>query len=132
MSEYDEQPAAEGIAIVGMAGRFPGAEDLRRFWRNLAEGVESIVVLSRDELLAAGADPAEIDAPGYVPAGGLLDDPELFDAAFFGLGAREAELMDPQHRLFLETSWQALEDAGYDAEVFDGSIGVYGGMNLAS
>jgi amino acid adenylation domain-containing protein/non-ribosomal peptide synthase protein (TIGR01720 family)/FkbM family methyltransferase len=122
---------AEGIAVIGMAGRFPGAPDLETFWSNLVGGVESIAFYPRERLLAAGVEPALLDDPRYVPAHGALDGIERFDAGFFGFGAAEAELMDPQIRLFLESSWQALEDAGYDAPAYPGSIGVFGGMSMS-
>jgi phthiocerol/phenolphthiocerol synthesis type-I polyketide synthase E len=116
------------IAIVGMAGRFPGAGDLQAFWRNLCAGVESISFFSDDELLAAGVPRARLADPRFVGAGGVLDGADLFDAAFFGYSPREAELMDPQQRVFLECAWEALEDAGYDSLRHPGPIGVYGGV----
>ena len=120
------------IAIVGMAGRFPGAPSLERFWENLRDGVESITFFSDEELAASGAPEAVWQDPAYVRAKPYLEGVELFDAPFFGLTPREAALMDPQHRLFLECSWEALEAAGYDPERFPGRIGVYGGANLSS
>src|SRR4029077_13405830 len=112
------------LAIVGMAGRFPGAPDLAAFWRNLRGGVESIRPLGREELLAAGRDP---DTPGLVAAAAILDGIELVDAAFFGLSPREAELLDPQQRLFLECAWECLETAGCDPGRFAGRIGLFAG-----
>jgi acyl transferase domain-containing protein/acyl carrier protein len=120
------------IAIIGMAGRFPGANTIEAFWHNVRAGVESISCFSDAELLAAGVDPAFLQNPHYVKARSVLDDIELFDAAFFGIHPREAESMDPQHRLFLECAWQALEHAGYDSETFDGLIGVYAGIDINS
>ncbi|MEA2506704.1 MAG: hypothetical protein QOH48_1322 [Actinomycetota bacterium] len=123
---------SEPIAIVGMRGRFPGAEDLDGFWRNLAEGVESITPLSPDDMRASGV-PDDIAAlPGYVNAAPLLGDVDMFDAGFFGFSARDASLTDPQHRLFLETAWEALEDAGYDPATYPGAIGVFGGCELST
>ncbi|MEU1128261.1 SDR family NAD(P)-dependent oxidoreductase [Streptomyces sp. NPDC005900] len=119
--------AEDGIAIVGMAGRFPGAGDLDEFWSNLRDGVESIVSLSDEELTAAGVAPELFGRPEYVKAEPRFAGSDLFDAEFFGYTAREAELMDPQHRLFLETAWEALENSGYDAARYPGSIGVFGG-----
>jgi len=116
------------IAIVGMAGRFPGAPDVDAFWRNLRDGIESITFLSDEELLADGADPSALRDPNYIKARGLIEGPDLFDAAFFGYTPREAEAMDPQHRIFLETAAHALENAGYDAEQYRGAIGVYAGL----
>jgi amino acid adenylation domain-containing protein len=119
------------IAIVGMAGRFPGAADLDAFWRNLRDGVESISFPSDEELLAAGVDPALLREPGFVRAAATVPDIDLFDAPFFGVSPREAEQMDPQHRLFLECAWEALEAAGYDpADLTDRLAGVYAGAGL--
>jgi acyl transferase domain-containing protein/acyl carrier protein len=120
------------IAIIGMSGRFPGAPSIERFWENLRYGVESIASFSRADLQAAGVDSLAFDNPAYVPAGSVLEDVELFDAPFFGFSPREAESLDPQHRLFLETAWHALEDAGYDAATFPGLVGVYGGCAMSS
>jgi acyl transferase domain-containing protein/acyl carrier protein len=120
------------IAIIGMAGRFPGAANVEQFWHNLRNGVESIRFFSDEELLAAGVDPALLRDPNYVKARPILDDVEQFDAAFFGYSPREAELMDPQHRLFLESCWQALEDAAYDPQSYEGLIGVFGGANIST
>jgi len=106
-----EQP----IAIVGMAGRFPRAANLAAFWQNLRQGLECIRVFSEAELLAAGVSERQLHDPRYVPARGVLEEVELFDAAFFGFSPREAELMDPQQRILLEVAWQALENAGYAA-----------------
>jgi amino acid adenylation domain-containing protein len=126
----EEASTPEGIAIVGMAGRFPGASDLDAFWRNLRDGVESIVTWSREELAAAGHEPALLDDPRLVAAAGVLPDIEMFDASFFGFRPREAEAMDPQQRLFLEVAWEALENAGYDTESYGGSIGAFAGMGM--
>ena len=102
------------IAIIGMACRFPGADNLEAFWRNLRDGVESITFFSEQELLAAGVAPDLLRKPNYVRANGILPDAELFDAAFFGYSAREAEMLDLQQRIFLECAWHAIEDAGFD------------------
>ncbi len=115
------------IAVVGMAGRFSGARNIVEFWNNLRGGVESLTRFTEAELLAAGADPADLADPNYVPVGAVLPDMECFDAKFFGFSPREASIMDPQHRHFLEVSWQALENAGHMPEHFAGSIGVFGG-----
>jgi amino acid adenylation domain-containing protein len=122
-------PSGE-VAIVGVAGRFPGAEDPDGLWRNLVAGAEAITFFSDEELLAAGADPELLANPDYVKAKGILGDVDLFDAELFGLNPREVELMDPQHRLFLECCWEALERAGYDPERYAGSIGVFGGESM--
>src|SRR5512135_2469714 len=102
-----ETNQVEGIAVIGMAGRFPGAKNVQEFWRNLCNGVESISFFSDEELIAAGNDPAQVRMPNYVKARGVLGDTDIFDAGFFGLHPREASLMDPQHRLFLECAWEA-------------------------
>ncbi|MFN6562990.1 MAG: SDR family NAD(P)-dependent oxidoreductase [Nostoc sp. ChiSLP01] len=119
------------IAIIGLAGRFPGAKNLEGFWQNLQNGVESISFFSEEELLAAGVDSALISNPNYVKANAILEDAELFDAAFFGFNPRDAEMTDPQHRIFLECAWEALENAGYNSETYNGSIGVFAGSNLS-
>src|SRR4051812_49564796 len=107
------------IAIIGMAGRFPGARNVDEFWANLRNGRESITSFSDEELTALGVSRQLIDDPQYVKAGSLLDGIELFDASFFGYTPREAELMDPQQRLFLECAWEALENAGLDPATQD-------------
>ncbi|GAA2552792.1 type I polyketide synthase [Streptomyces koyangensis] len=115
------------IAIVGMAGRFPGARDLDEFWANVRDGVESVSFFTEEQLIAAGASRETIAQPNFVPAGACLDDVTGFDAGFFGYTAREAETMDPQHRVFLETAWEALEHSGYTPAQVDGRVGVFGG-----
>ncbi|WP_441260607.1 type I polyketide synthase [Bradyrhizobium sp. 521_C7_N1_3] len=112
------------IAIIGMSCRFPGAASIEEYWQNLCDGVESITFFSDQQLLAAGADPALISNPGYVKAAPILRDVETFDAAFFGYSPKDAALMDPQQRLFLEVSWEAFENAGYDPADCPGRIGV--------
>ncbi len=125
-----EQNGSE-IAIIGIAGRFPGAKNVDEFWQNLQNGVESISFFTDEELLAYGLDAATLHNPKFVKARAVLEDVELFDAAFFGFNPREAEITDPQHRLFLECAYTALEDAGYDSENYQGSIGVYAGASLS-
>ena len=120
------------IAIVGMAGRFPGAPNIEAFWRNLRDGVESIRTLSDAELRDAGVSREELDNPEYVRSAAILDGLELFDASFFGFSPRDASIMDPQHRHFLECAWEAVEDAGYAADGFPGSIGVFAGSGMSS
>ncbi|HVR96680.1 MAG TPA: type I polyketide synthase, partial [Thermoanaerobaculia bacterium] len=132
MIDPESEDFVEAVAVIGMAGRFPGARDLGEFWRNLRDGIDSLQTFTAEEMLAAGTRPETIAAPNFVGAGQLLDDVDLFDAGFFGFAPREAELLDPQHRLFLECCWQALEQAGYAVEGFDGWIGVYGGVSLSS
>jgi acyl transferase domain-containing protein len=111
-----------------MAGRFPGAPDVDTFWRNLRDGVDCISSFSDEDVVLAGVRIPSTHAATYVKAGGVLDDIELFDAGFFGFSPRDAEILDPQQRLFLECAWTALEDAGYDSQQYGGSIGVYAGM----
>ncbi len=113
------------IAIVGMAGRFPGAASVDQFWANLRDGVESIRRLGDEELEAAGVSRATLNDPDYVRACPVLEDVDKFDAAFFGLSARDASIMDPAHRIFLEVAWQAFEHAGYTALPEEGVVGVF-------
>ncbi|MEO6238618.1 MAG: amino acid adenylation domain-containing protein [Vicinamibacterales bacterium] len=127
----DAAAAGDGVAIIGMAGRFPGAEDVEQFWRNLCSGVESITSWTDSELDPSVPASLRGDA-AYVRARGVLPAVDMFDAEFFGVHPREAEVMDPQQRLFLETAWEALEHAGYVAHRYAGSIGIYGGMNDSS
>jgi acyl transferase domain-containing protein len=123
----DETNVADGIAIIGLAGKFPGAPNLDVFWQNLRNGVESVTHFSEEELEA----PASLrQNPQYVRARAIVEGVDLFDAEFFGINPREAEYTDPQHRLLLETAWEALENAGYDSEQFPGSIGVFAGCSL--
>jgi acyl transferase domain-containing protein/SAM-dependent methyltransferase/acyl carrier protein len=122
----------EPIAIIGMRGRFPGANDLDAYWQNLAHGVESIAILTPAEMHAAGVPDHICRLPGYVNASPVLDGVDQFDAEFFGFSARDASLTDPQHRLFLETAWETLEDAGYDPASYSGAIGVFGGCELST
>lgn len=124
MSDRAAADLSGAVAILGMAGRFPGARDLDEFWRNLEDGRESIAFFSRQELAASGAGP-EVDNPRYVPAWGVIDDEELFDPAFFHFSPREAQITDPQHRLFLEHAWEALERAGYGPGTHGSPVGVF-------
>ncbi len=132
MSNSEAHDSIEGldIAIVGMAGRFPGARDLDEFWQNLRDGVESISFFTDEEVETAGVNSALLKNTHYVKAGGVLEDVELFDASFFGFFPMEAEITDPQHRIFLECAWEALENAGYDPESYEGLIGVYAGVSM--
>ena len=120
-------PNATGLAIVGMAGRFPKARNLDEFWRNLCDGVEAVSFFSDDELAEAGG--GSRGGPNFVKARAVLEDADLFDAAFFGMNPKEASLTDPQHRLFLECASEALENANCDASRFAGAIGVFAGMS---
>lgn len=123
-------PGTRAVAIVGMAGRFPGASTVDALWANLCAGVESVRFFSDDELAAAGVPEATRRDPRYVPARAMLDDVAGFDAALFGLSPHEASITDPQHRLFLECAWEALESAGCDPARYPGSIGVFAGAGL--
>ena len=118
------------IAIVGMSGRFPGARNVAEFWHNLKNGVEAIRPFSDAELLAAGVSAEELVQPEYVKSGVVLEDLDMFDAPFFGFSPKDASIMDPQHRIFLECAWEALEDAGHAPGSFEGSVGVYAGSGM--
>ena len=131
MSPSPDQ-ALDAIAIIGMSGRWPAARDVEEFWSNLCGGVESIRPFTHAEVAAAGFDPAVMQLPGFVNAGAPIDDAEMFDAAFFGITAREAQALDPQRRVFLECAWHALEDAGQVPENVAGPIGVFGGSSLSA
>ncbi|MEU1904649.1 type I polyketide synthase [Streptomyces hygroscopicus] len=120
------------IAIVGLTGRFPGASDIDAFWRNLRDGVEAVSWFSEDELLASGLTPERIADPDYVPARPVLDDIRSFDAGFFGYSPRDASRTDPQHRLFLECCWEALESGGYGSPRGRGRVGVFAGANFST
>ncbi len=122
----------DGVAIIGMTGRFPQAPNLKRFWENLREGTESVSFFSPEELEQAGIDPALLRLPNYVRARAIVEDAGLFDAGFFGYSPREAQLTDPQIRMFLECAWEVLESAGYNPENTPGMTGVYAGMSLSS
>ena len=121
----------ESIAIIGVHGRFPGAGSVEEFWANLVAGRETISFFTDSELEAAGLDPAALRRSGqYVPARGVLKDAECFDAAFFGIHPKEAEVIDPQQRIFLEVCWEALERSGYPPGRLEGSVGVYSGATF--
>src|SRR5438874_1576793 len=132
MERSDTLDHTTEVAIIGMGGRFPGARTLDAFWTNLSNGVESIRAFTDEELAAAGLDPHLVTQHSYVKRGAVLDDIEGFDAPFFNLTAREAEAMDPQHRLFLECAWEALERAGYATDRYDGRTGVYAGARAST
>ena len=130
MHKLNSKDAREEVAIIGMAGRFPGAGNTDEFWKNLCDGVESVKNFSQEEQAESGVNPDMLKGPNYVPAVGYLEGADSFDASFFGISPREAEIMDPQHRIFLECSWTAIENAGYDPEQYDGLIGVFGGVGF--
>ncbi len=120
------------VAVVGMAGRFPGASNIGQFWKNLRGGVETIKFFTDEELSRAGVPQAWLQDPGFVKAYPVLEGMELFDAGFFGLSPRDASIMDPQHRQFLECAWEALEHGGCDPETYPGAIGVFAGSGRVS
>jgi amino acid adenylation domain-containing protein len=129
VSDQEAQGAsAEGVAIIGMAGRFPGARSVAEFWRNQLEGIESISHFRVEDLEISNKASVAND-PRYIRVRSVLDDVDLFDADFFGIYPREAELMDPQQRLFLECCWQAIEDAGYVPDTYPGQIGIFAGSS---
>ena len=132
MNESTSQRTGLEIAVIGMAGRFPGANCVDEFWQNLVNGVECISFFTDQELRDFGIDEETIRNPQYVKARPLLEKAEWFDASFFGVTPREAEMMDPQQRIFLECAWEALEKAGYDSEQYEGLIGVYAGTGLST
>jgi phthiocerol/phenolphthiocerol synthesis type-I polyketide synthase E len=129
MSEHhhEQQTGEFDVAIIGIAGRFPGADDLAAFWENLRAGRETITHFSDDELRAAGVPDAVLADPSYVKSAGRLRDVQHFDAGFFGYSPREAEILEPAQRLFLECAWEAMESAGYAPERVQGRVGVYAG-----
>ena len=126
MEAVENQESLDGVAIVGMVGRFPGAKNVDEFWDNLCAGLESTTFF-KDEELDSSIDPHLIQDPSYVKARGIISGGETFDAAFFGINPREAEVMDPQSRVFLELVYEALENAGYESESDNGLIGLYAG-----
>jgi len=135
MSNKDDQLQAAGaasIAVIGMAGRFPGARTVDEFWERLRDGAETISFFSDEELIQAGVSKDLLAHPNYVKARGVFEGADMFDAAFFGFTPREAEVMNPQHRVLLECAWEALENAGYDPETYRAPVGVFagGGLNL--
>jgi acyl transferase domain-containing protein len=118
---------ADAIALIGMAGRFPSAASIEEFWQNLANGVDSVRRIADGELTDLGIDRNYLDSALCSRAGALIDHADAFDPNFFGYSPGEAEVMDPQQRIFLECCWESLEDAGYDVHRYKGIVGVYGG-----
>ncbi|NJN10674.1 MAG: SDR family oxidoreductase [Richelia sp. RM1_1_1] len=129
MNSPDLDNSIQAIAIIGMSGRFPGANSIKQFWENLRSGVESISNFTDEELIASGVDSELLSNLKYVKSIAVLENIDLFDAAFFGFNPKEAELTNPQHRLFLESAWEALENAGYDSQRCEIPIGVYAGAS---
>ncbi|MFN3953863.1 MAG: type I polyketide synthase [Pararhodobacter sp.] len=131
-SDHQDTSREHDIAIIGMAAHLPGAGSVGQYWDNLRAGIRTIRRLSEEELLAAGEDPALLKRPDYVPFSAPLEGYAHFDAEFFGFSPREAAILDPQHRQFLETAWEALENAARMPERFAGTIGVYAGCGMGS
>ena len=129
--DFGERTGFE-VAILGAACRLPGARTMEEFWDNLCAGRDTIRRFSREELIAAGRDPGMVEMPNYVPVFPAIGDLDQFDASFFNYSPREAEVLDPQGRLLLEVAWQALEDAGYDPETYDGLVAAFSGGRLST
>lgn len=125
-------PLDDAVAIIGMAGRFPGASDLDQFWKVLRDGTETITFFTEEELIAAGVPAEQAARSDYVRARPVLDEVDMFDAEFFGYNPREARLLDPQQRLFLECCWEALESAGYGDSSHPRPVAVFGGANIST
>jgi acyl transferase domain-containing protein/acyl-CoA synthetase (AMP-forming)/AMP-acid ligase II len=125
-----DESRLQGIAVIGLAGRFPGASSVADFWANLQNGVESIRQFTDEELLAQGVGAHLLQNPAYVKAGAVLDNIDTFDASFFGMSPREAAMTDPQQRLLLECAWEACEAAGYDPQTYPGAIGIFAGAGV--
>ncbi len=132
MEALQDDASGLEIAVISMAGRFPGAADVDQLWQNLRAGVESIERFSNEELRDSGVLPAEYEDSHYVPARACVTGADRFDADFFDLSPREAEVLDPQHRLFLECAWQAVESAGYDTTRYRGRVGVFAGVSMST
>ncbi|MDK2599329.1 beta-ketoacyl synthase N-terminal-like domain-containing protein [Bacillus stercoris] len=118
------------IAVIGMAGRFPGAKNVQEFWSNLKNAKETISFFTDEELREEGVNEELLNDPRFVKAKGIVEDVDLFDAGFFDYTPKEAAMMDPQFRIFHECVWTALEDAGYDPFTYKGQIGLYTGAGL--
>lgn len=127
MINEEEMMIGEDIAIIGMSGRFPGADGISALWENIKDGVESITQLTEEDLKATGIKEEIYNDPCYVRAEAAVENIDEFDADFFDCTPREAQILNPQHRMFLQYSWKALEDAGYNPEMYEGRIGVYAG-----
>jgi amino acid adenylation domain-containing protein len=134
MNKDNEDNTTTGleIAVIGMAGRFPGAKNTDEFWDNLKNGVESIAFFSNEELLEVGVEPELLENPNYIKAKGVIQDFDCFDSSFFKYTPGEAMVMNPQMRIFHECTWEALEDAGYVPETYEGRIGLYAGASTSS
>jgi acyl transferase domain-containing protein len=131
MEEQEFDNPIEEIAVIGMAGRFPQASNIFEYWNNLVAGKESVTFF-KDEELSENISPDVINHPDYVKANAVLDKAEYFDASFFDISHREAEIMDPQHRIFLECAWESLESSGYNPSNCPGVVSIYAGVDLSS
>ncbi|CAM4112206.1 type I polyketide synthase [Pseudoalteromonas byunsanensis] len=131
-TQNDEQalPEEVAVAVIGMAGQFPGAENVGEFWDNLSKGVESIARLSDEDLRRCGISDELLNNKSYVKAGAYLKNSDMFDPEFFDMTPKEAEITDPQHRVLLECAHDAMSDAGYVAEQYDGAVSVYAGIGV--
>jgi phthiocerol/phenolphthiocerol synthesis type-I polyketide synthase E len=125
-----EEMPRHAVAIVGLAGRFPGADDLDEFWRNISSGVECLDVPTDADLDSAGVTLDIRSSPNFVRHCTALKGAANFDAEFFGISPRDAQIVDPQHRIFLECAWEALENAGYAPGATDHAVGVYAGASM--
>ena len=123
--ELTTEDEGQRIAILSYSGRFPGAGEVEQYWENLRAGRESVTFFSDEELRRAGVGQELLEDPSYVKAHRIVTNCDQFDAGFFGFTPKEAEVSDPQHRLFLECCWEALESAGYEPQAFPGRIGVF-------
>ncbi len=126
----DQKSSGKDIAIIGMTGRFSGVENIEDFWDVICSGKETITYYTKEELLKKGVDKTLLENENYVLADGNIETADKFDSAFFGITPREADFMDPQHRVFLESCYEALESAGYTSEKYPGEIGVFAGCGM--
>ncbi|WP_196761512.1 beta-ketoacyl synthase N-terminal-like domain-containing protein, partial [Pseudoalteromonas luteoviolacea] len=129
MSNFDQQDMSQAVAIIGMSCRFPGADDVSQFWENIAQQVESI---AHNGTSVGQASKSDNGQPHFVDVSSGIDNIDMFDASFFGYTPNEAKATDPQHRILLETSYNAFEDAGYVASQFDGLVGAFVGITASS
>lgn len=130
-SARHSEEVLQSVAIIGMAGRFPGADDLAAFWRNIAAGIESVETVDDAQLRALGVDERLLADPRYVKRTSRLSDVRGFDAELFDISPREAEITDPQHRLLLEAAYEAIEHAGYNPFALEAMVGVYAGVSMS-
>jgi len=130
MTKQNTWDSVDKVAVIGMTGRYPGAKNLDQYWENLLQSRECITFFSEEELLETGVDAALLANPNYIRAHGVFEGTHLFDAGFFGYTPREAEIIDPQQRVFLECTSEALENAGYDPTTYPGRIGLFAGVGF--